>query len=173
MAQNYYDYNPESVTLDGEQLDASEISQKVLRYESFVNEVLKNDLKYCLEERDKIYDEISEYLKLQTTLERLDSVDSLPIRSRIDVGCNFYMQSKIEDISYVFVDIGMNLHVQMKPQEALNFIDKKVDSLNVKAERLTNKCVDIKSRIKLILEALAELQGLNVGVRKDQREIFT
>lgn len=156
----YYDYNEESLLIDQSEVEPiSSIPQKVLKYEEFVNEVLKNDLKHVLEERDKIFDEISEYSKLQTAIERLKTIEKRPIKSKIDVGCNFYMQAEVKDTEYIFVDIGMGLHVQLTMDEALKFLKKKIDQLTIKSEHITDKSLDIKARIKLIMEALAELQG--------------
>ena len=159
---SYYDFNPESVQIEEDDVEVSQpISDKVLKYEEFVNEVLKNDLKHVLSERDKIYDEIAEYMKLQTSIERLNTIERRPIKQMIDVGCNFYMQAEVKNTDFIFVDIGMGLHVQMKFDEALRFLKKKIDQLTVKSEHLTDKSVDIKARIKLIIGALAELQGVS------------
>ena len=163
---SYYDYNEESVSINEHDVDSSqEVPQKVLKYEEFVNEVLKNDLKHVLEERDGVYDEISEYSKLQTAIERIQSMDKRPIKSKIDVGCNFYMQAEVKDTEFIFVDVGMGLHVQLTFEEALEFLKKKIVQLTVKSEHLTDKSLDIKARIKLILEALAELQGIKAPVQ--------
>ena len=40
----------------------------------------------------QVYDEIAEYMKLQTTIERLQTIDKRPVRTKLDVGCNYYMQ---------------------------------------------------------------------------------
>ena len=49
----YYDYNPESVIVNQSEVQSSDaVSEKIQKYEEFVNEVLKNDLKYVLEQRD-------------------------------------------------------------------------------------------------------------------------
>ena len=159
---SYYDFNPESVQIEEDDVDITQpISDKVLKYEEFVNDVLKNDLKHVLEERDKIYDEIAEYMKLQTSIERLKTIETRPIKEMIDVGCNFYMQAEVKNTDFIFVDIGMRLHVQMTFDEALRFLKKKIEQLTVKSEHLTDKSVDIKARIKLIIGALAELQGVS------------
>ena len=171
---SYYDFNPESLEIEEEELDTCQpISDKVLKYEEFVNEVLKNDLKHVLEERDKIYDEIAEYMKLQTSVERLSTVQSRPIKEMIDVGCNFYMQAQVKDTEFIFVDVGMGLHVQLTFEEALKFLKKKIDQLTVKSELLTDKSVDIKARIKLIIGALAELQGVSSQSSKPRFDPFS
>ncbi|XP_063690658.1 protein UXT-like isoform X3 [Bolinopsis microptera] len=169
-----YDFNPESLLMEDDDVNVTQpISDKVLKYEEFVNEVLKNDLNHVLEERDKIYDEVAEYMKLQTSIERLKTIDSRPIKEMIDVGCNFYMQAEVKNTDYIYVDVGMGLHVQLTFDEALRFLKKKIDQLTVKSEHLTEKSVDIKARIKLIIGALAELQGVSAQSSKPRYDPFS
>ena len=42
---------------------------KVTKYEAFLNEKLRPDLKACLEDRDNIYAEIAEYASLKKSIE--------------------------------------------------------------------------------------------------------
>lgn len=44
---------------------------QVQKYEAFLNDRLKSDLKKALERRDSIYEEISEYTKLATMIETI------------------------------------------------------------------------------------------------------
>ena len=48
-------------------ISEKERREKVLKFETFVNETLKSDLKTTLEERDKLYEEIAEYLSLKNS----------------------------------------------------------------------------------------------------------
>lgn len=43
---------------------------KVEQYEAFLNEQLKPDLQHVLQQRDKLYEEIAEYLALKVRAER-------------------------------------------------------------------------------------------------------
>ena len=45
-----------------------QISEKVLRYETFLSEKLKPDLQSVLEERDKLYQESAEFLALKNSI---------------------------------------------------------------------------------------------------------
>lgn len=45
-----------------------QLSEKIQRYETFVNDRLKPDLKNLLEERDGIYNEIAEFIALRNTI---------------------------------------------------------------------------------------------------------
>ena len=44
------------------------IPEKVLKFETFVNDQLKPDLRFVLEARDKVYSEIAEFLALKNSI---------------------------------------------------------------------------------------------------------
>lgn len=54
--------------MSSEDIRRRQTNEKILRYETFVNERLKPDLKSVLEERDQVYDEIAEYIALRNTI---------------------------------------------------------------------------------------------------------
>ena len=56
---------------------------KVTKYEAFLNEKLRPDLKACLEDRDNIYAEIAEYASLKKSIEFLTQ---FPMRLFIILG---------------------------------------------------------------------------------------
>ena len=45
-----------------------DINEKVLKYETFLSERLRPDLKAALEDRDKLYAEIAEFLALKNSI---------------------------------------------------------------------------------------------------------
>ena len=58
----------------------SEIRDKVLRYESFLDEKLKPDLEHVLGERDKLYSEIAEFLALKNSILAIQKAELKPGR---------------------------------------------------------------------------------------------
>jgi len=151
------------------------ISEKVVRYEQFLNETLKPDLKRVLEERDQIYEQLSEYLQLRTTIEHIKESE-LPdgkLTTQVDLGCNFYVKAKIPDTSHICVSIGYGFYLNMTLDEALRFIGKKEKQLNESAEKLTLDSAKIKAHIKFVLEGLREIQNIaNLPEKSSQRDIF-
>lgn len=136
---------------------------KVLQYESFLNDRLKPDLKLVLEERDKIYSEIAEYLALKssiTSIQKTGLKEGKLLKAKVDIGCNFYCQAVVDDPSKVIVDIGFDFFVELTQAEALAFIEKKVKLLETKAETLTDESCKVKANIRLTLEGLREIQNL-------------
>jgi len=47
--------------------------------------------------RDRVAQQIAQYLQLKTVIEMIQSkgVDREPLRTQVDLGCNFYMQAKM------------------------------------------------------------------------------
>ncbi|KAF9986801.1 hypothetical protein BGZ75_001422 [Mortierella antarctica] len=143
------------------------IQQKLARYETFVNESLKSDLKDALDARDAIYEQTSEYLKLAKDIEVIKENGLTEMKTQVDLGSNFYVQAKIPDTKYIYVNVGFGFHAQLTLDEALVFISKKEahlqkdQSLYRKAEKYTEKASQIRAHIKLVLEAMAEIMKLD------------
>ncbi|XP_071960663.1 protein UXT-like isoform X1 [Antedon mediterranea] len=142
------------------------VSQKVFEYEHFVNEVLRKDLQKVLENREGLFTQVAQYLQLKTVIEKIkDNVSDSDLKTQVDLGCNFYVQAKVPDASKIFVNVGFGFFVEFTHQEALTFIEEKVNQLNKTCDQLTKDSAKIKANIKLVYEALKELQ--HITDRKD------
>uniref|UniRef100_A0A3Q3WUZ8 Protein UXT n=1 Tax=Mola mola TaxID=94237 RepID=A0A3Q3WUZ8_MOLML len=148
------------------------VEQKVLQYEQFINEVLRRDLQKVLEQRDSVYEKISQHLQLKNTILSLQESGSRQLKTDVDLGCNFFVQAEVEDSSRIFVAIGYGFFVEMTYEEALQFIEKKTSQLTAFAELLTKDSAKIKANIRMVLEGLRELQGLTDLTDSSRREVF-
>ncbi|KAF9111030.1 hypothetical protein BGX27_005491 [Mortierella sp. AM989] len=137
------------------------VQEKIARYETFVNEGLRKDLKDALDARDAIYDQISEYLKLAKDIQVIKDNGLTEMKTQVDLGSNFYVQAKIPDTKYIFVNIGFGFHAELTLDEALTFITKKEAHLQKKAKKYTEKSAQIRAHIKIVLEAMAEVMKLS------------
>lgn len=142
-----------------------ENTKKVLKFEHFLNETLQGDLNKLTQLRDKAYEEISQYLQLQRTIERLDSNteegEKKCIKTKVDLGCNFYAQAEVPEDKMIYVCVGYGFFVNFTYPEALNFIEKKTKFLNDKADKLTSDIVNVRAQMRMVLEGLKELQGIS------------
>lgn len=145
---------------------------KVVQYEKFINEVLKRDLQKVLEQRDVVYQKISEYLQLKNTIQSLQEAESRQLKTDVDLGCNFYVQAEVDDSSRIFVAVGFGFFVEMTHDEALRFIDKKTSQLTAFTEQLTKDSAKIKANIRMVLEGLRELQGLSDEPENRTRDVL-
>ncbi|XP_031149039.1 protein UXT [Sander lucioperca] len=148
------------------------LDQKVLQYENFINEVLKRDLQKVLEQRDSVYEKISQYLQLKNTIQSLQESGLQQLKTDVDLGCNFFVQAEVEDSSQIFVAVGYGFFVEMTHDEALRFIDKKTSQLTAFTETLTTDSAKIKANIRMVLEGLRELQGLTDLPESSARDVF-
>lgn len=137
--------------------------KKIIEYETYLNEVLRADLKIVLSQREALCQEILELEQLKTVIERLQEAELTKesLKTRVDLGCNFYVQANVTDPKYIFIKAGLGIFVQFTLEEAKKFIDKKVEFLNKKVERTLKQSSEINAHIQLILQGLRELQNLN------------
>ncbi|XP_077140172.1 protein UXT [Ranitomeya variabilis] len=136
------------------------MEEKVLKYEAFVTDTLQRDLRRVLENRDSVYEKISQYLQLKNVIERLKELESGPLQTQVDLGCNFYVNAEVPDSSKIFVALGFGFFAELTLEEALRFIEKKNKMLTEISENLTKDAANIKAHIRLVLEGLRELQDL-------------
>ncbi|CAL1532969.1 unnamed protein product [Lymnaea stagnalis] len=149
--------------------------EKVIEYETFLNDRLKNDLRKILDLRDKIYEDISEYMQLKTTIQKLqeDLKPQAELKTKIDLGCNFYVQANVTNPSMIFVSIGFGFFLEMTLTEAVSFIEKKTERLQSQAIELTHDASKVKGHIKLVIEGLRELQNLPKEEETTYRDVLS
>ncbi|XP_038667925.1 protein UXT-like [Scyliorhinus canicula] len=145
---------------------------KVLECEAFLTEVLQPDLQKVLEQRDDVYEKVAQYLQLKNVIERLQESESKELTMQVDLGCNFYVKAKVPDTSMIFVSVGYGFFVELTSAEALRFIERKSLQLTGFAEKLSKDSAKIKGNIRMVLEALCELQGFKDLPVENRREIF-
>ncbi|XP_063289137.1 protein UXT [Pelobates fuscus] len=137
------------------------MEEKVQRYEGFVSDTLQRDLLKVMENRDAVYEKISQYLQLKNVIERLQEMSpSETLETQVDLGCNFYVNAEVPDASKIFVALGFGFYAELTLDEALKFIEKKSKMLTEISEQLTKDAANIKAHIRLVLEGLRELQDL-------------
>jgi prefoldin alpha subunit len=137
------------------------VSEKVLRYESFVNDILKEDLKKVHSRFETLNSEIAEYIQLKNFIQSISDVDLSTggLKTKMDLGCNFYIQANISHTSTILVAVGLGHYVEFTMEEALRFIEKRVNLLTVQTEKLKKDSAKTKAMIKLVLGGLQQLQS--------------
>lgn len=144
------------------------IQRKVREYETFLNDRLRVDLQRAWDERDRIFSEIAEYERLRVTLNTLDEVYKNrketdlddPLQTQIDLGCSFFVQAECPVNNRIFISIGFGLFCELTYDEGKIYIEKKLPYLREQQNELSNKIAHIKANIKLVLEALKEIQTI-------------
>lgn len=76
------------------------------------------------------------------------------------------------DPTRLFLDVGLNFHVELSVPEALAWIDLKLPSLDRKLSHHTKQSSMIQSKIKIVYEGIAEVMQLQEQQKKPQRQIY-
>lgn len=152
------------------------IQKKVREYETFLNDRLRVDLKRAWAERDRLFEEIAEYERLRVTLNTLDDlykknektkIDE-PLRTQIDLGCSFFVQAECPLNDRILVSVGFGLFCELTFDEGRVFIEKKLPQLREQEEQMSKKIALIKGNIKLVLQALKEIQSIDERPRTEE-----
>ena len=133
-------------------------SLKVTKYEAFVNERLKSDLKTVLDCRNKLFSQITSYESLKTSIEKIKLAPQAEMKVLSDLGCNFYCKARLLDTSKIYVEIGLGFFVELTLDEAHQFCEKKLAIIRRECEVVTGEATQINAKIRLVMEALNEIQ---------------
>ncbi|KNE62340.1 prefoldin, alpha subunit [Allomyces macrogynus ATCC 38327] len=134
-----------------------DISDAVAQYEAFINEKLRVDLEQALGLRDQVYNQISEYGKLANQIKMLQETGSKELKTQVDLGSNFFVQAKIPDTTYIYVQVAFGFHVQFTLPEAIAFADKKQLQLQKLADEHTRQANALKAQIHVMQQTLQQL----------------
>ncbi|KAL7749963.1 hypothetical protein RI367_004478 [Sorochytrium milnesiophthora] len=145
------------------------LQQKLAKYERFINDKLRPDLTATLSLRDTVYDQLADYLKLRRQLEVITDNQLDELKTMVDLGSNFYVQAKVPDTRFVYVNVGFGFHVQFTLSEATAFIDRKSAHLEKLAQTYTDQANKVKAHIKLVLETVRELLQLDAEQTQQRR----
>ncbi|KAG2200696.1 hypothetical protein INT46_008820 [Mucor plumbeus] len=129
----------------------------IKKYDEFISMKLKPSLKKELDERDIIFNSISEYQKLNTQIETIQENKLDELKTMVDLGSQFFVQAHVPDTKYIYVNVGFGFHVQFTLEEAKKFIEKKVIHLQGMADKHTAEADKIRAHIKMALEAISEI----------------
>ncbi|XP_053908142.1 protein UXT [Cuculus canorus] len=134
-------------------------AEKAQRYEAFVSDVLQRDLRRVQAQRDDVFEQQAQVLQLRTALTRLQEAP-VPLRTQVDLGCNFFVTAEVPDPQLVCVALGYGFYAELTLPEALRHLERRSRLLERLSEALTRDGAEIRARIRLVLEGLRELQGL-------------
>mmetsp|Transcript_11462 Transcript_11462/g.41962 ORF Transcript_11462/g.41962 Transcript_11462/m.41962 type:complete len:148 (+) Transcript_11462:219-662(+) len=146
------------------------MEDKVRRYEQFLEE-LKKDLAATTQAREKVLRDIDVYTELSRSLAVVEN--SCPstdgFKCQMNLGGEVYVGAKVEDTSYVYVDVGLGFYPAMTFDEAREFCKQKEALLAKRVETLDKQVASVKSHIKLVGEGIKELMGLRESFPEDTR----
>ncbi|KAJ9597156.1 hypothetical protein L9F63_026953 [Diploptera punctata] len=141
------------------------VSEKVIRYETYVNEVLREDLKKVHKRYEAVNSELAEYIQLKNFIQSIEDMELVEngFKTKMDLGCSFYVQANITDTSKILVSVGLGHYIELTLKEALKFVEQRINQLTLQVEKLHNDSAKTKATIKMVLGGLQQLQITNKG----------
>ncbi|KAG8229886.1 hypothetical protein J437_LFUL009750 [Ladona fulva] len=149
----------------------SELAKKTEEIEVFINDVLKEDLKKVYATREAIHEKIRDYVLLKDTIQNVidGKFSGDGLKTKIDIGCNFYVQGQTTDSSTVYVHVGYGFFLEFPLPEAIIFVEKRISYFTEMAKKETKNCASIKAYIKLLEESLPHVQ--KVGPKDNMNQV--
>lgn len=136
--------------------------QKILQFETFVNDVLKADLAKLAEKLDAKNADVAEFLQLKSVITTFQNtnVEKTGFKTKVDIGNNFFIQAHIPDASKILLDVGLGHYVEFDLDEALIVINVRIKLLEKQIAHLRKVIARTNAHIKLILIVIRDLQGI-------------
>lgn len=143
-----------------------EIQQKILQFETFVNDVLKADLVKLAEKLDTKNTDLAEFLQLKSVITTFQNtnVEKTGFKTKVDIGNNFFIQAHVQDASTILLDVGLGHYIEFTLDEALVVINVRIKLLEQQIMNLRRAIARTNAHIKLILITIRDLQGLRENV---------
>jgi len=137
---------------------------RVAKFERFINDVLKESLKHIFAALETVNEEIMDLDRLHDTIGKMTALsDELPagkpFKTRVNVGCDFYMQANVDVRTYL-VCVGLGYYVEYTKDEALAYIRHRTGKLKRHADELRDKGARVRAQITLALHCVEQEQGL-------------
>lgn len=137
------------------------IDETILKYENFINDVLKEDLKKLELRLQQVNAEVADLIQQKHTLKVITDKTVHPngFKTQVNVGCNFFMEASVHDTSKMLINVGLNHYLEFSADEANRYLDVRIKAFEEKAQELKTKAAETKAHIKLMLFGIGELQS--------------
>ncbi|GLV39726.1 Uxt prefoldin-like subunit [Carabus blaptoides fortunei] len=137
-----------------------EISEKVKQYESFLNDSLKEDLKFLETKLREINEKLSNWYIIMKSANDLRDYHANGFKTYVDVGCGIMCQANVPDPSVININIGLNVYLTMTLDEADQYCNWKITICKKEIEHIQMQANQVKAHIKLVLLGLQEIQNV-------------
>ncbi|RWS29027.1 protein UXT-like protein [Leptotrombidium deliense] len=143
---------------------------KVERYEQFLNETLREDLKKVERKREDVCLQLLEISQLRDTFKlwSIDDSSKTVRKAQTDLGCNFYAKCVIPSTDRILIFVGLGFYLEMTIKEATEFLHKKEAILNEEANSLSKEAHKVKAHIAVVMKALFDLQNLPEKIESNE-----
>lgn len=138
--------------------NSEDLKKLIFKSENFIDDVLQRDLRQTKEKRDKILQDICdmgmliEHLKLLNQMEDRKEIEALTL-----LGCESFAYANILDKNKIFILLGYEFYVEMTLDEALSFLEKKIELYEKKLTYWNKKVAHVKAHIQILMQAISSL----------------
>ncbi|XP_054010938.1 protein UXT homolog [Hylaeus anthracinus] len=127
--------------------------QKILKIETFINDVLKEDLAKLEKKLDDKNADIAEFIQLKSIIETLQSneFDKNGFKTQVDIGQNFFIEAQVPDASTILLDVGLGHYVEFLLNDAITIINVRIKLLEQQIVHFRKQIAMTNAHIKLLL----------------------
>ncbi|XP_013147726.1 PREDICTED: protein UXT [Papilio polytes] len=143
------------------------VDTAIVRYENFINNVLKESLRVQDQQLHKINEEITALIQEKHTLKVITDQKLHPdgFKTKLNIGCNFFMEASVPDTSKLLMHIGLKHYLEFTANEANTYLDARIKVYEDKAEEIKKKIYMTKAHIKLMLFGIGQLTNMKSDVK--------
>lgn len=152
----------EDENIDAE-LPAVVLDSKIVEYEAFIENVLKNELKRSLDEYRKHAELLEQCRQLRKNLEFLQQEKITELETMVEIGCQFFAKAFVPNTSRIFIDVGLGFRLEMSLGEAFEFLGHKEAYILSGLELRKNKTARIKADVHEALHLLDLMSQVKTG----------
>ncbi|GAB0093227.1 UXT [Sergentomyia squamirostris] len=95
--------------------------------------------------------EVSEYHQLRATIVVINKDLRNGFKTQVNVGANIFMKAKVSSADKILVNIGMNHYVEFSIEEAIKFVDIRIQILTKQTDLIREEVIKTKAKLKLSL----------------------
>ncbi|EDL45477.1 prefoldin, alpha subunit [Plasmodium vivax India VII] len=124
----------------------------ILKSESFIDDVLHEQLRERQKRRDEILQDIFdmeilvENLKLFINMKDQKEIETLTL-----LGCDSYVYADILDKNKIFIQIGYEFYLEMSLEDAIVFLKKKINLYEDKVAYWNKQIARVKAHIQIVI----------------------
>lgn len=151
---------PINNSIDTDEITRAYTAKSREQIESFIEDVLRRNLREYETYINKMNAEIMEFIQLKNVCENITQNMSDGFKTQVNIGGNFFISAKVPDSKKIMINIGLNHYVEFTIVEAIKFCDFKIKSQQNEANVIREKSIETRAQIKLALLCIAEKENL-------------
>lgn len=139
----------------------SELSSKILKFESYVDDVLRTELEEYLKMFHLKEADLDEWLQLKRMISTMKEQNLPGFKGKINLGSNVYVPVEVPDTSRLIMNLGIGVFVEMTLDDSLAHTNLQINKLETEISFLSDCINSLKARIQVLLQGITEYHNLS------------